>query len=231
MAEFVQDCPRCGAKSITFDVLGDSPTGYSDNSWIFETLSRCRACSNCSVGVFKIITEGAGQYSPGGITSYNGALTFLDFLRFVSTADRVTFPLPDHLPDNVANCFREGGASYNIGAYNAAAAMFRLALDLGTKGLLPSEPAEEGGPNSAQRKRLFDRLNYLFDKRLIAPELADLADCVREDGNDGAHDGTLGKADAEDLVDFTQQLLERVYSEPARLRIAKARREARRAEA
>ncbi|KQS48531.1 hypothetical protein ASG20_14190 [Sphingomonas sp. Leaf198] len=65
----------------------------------------------------------------------------------------------------------------------------------------------------------------------MAPELADLADCVREDGNDGAHDGTLGKADAEDLVDFTQQLLERVYSEPARLRIAKARREARRAEA
>ncbi|WP_448665131.1 DUF4145 domain-containing protein [Sphingomonas sp. CJ20] len=115
-----------------------------------------------------------------------------------------------------------------MGAYNAAAAMFRLALDLATKSLLPDTPSAAGGPNNAERKRLYDRLEYLFSASLIAPELRDLADCVREDGNDGAHDGTLNKEDAEDLIDFTEQLLERVYTEPARLRLAKARREGRR---
>jgi hypothetical protein len=230
LAEFVQDCPRCSAKSITFDVLGDSPTGYTNKMWKFELLSRCRSCEWCSIAVFSTRSPINGTYQSGGLTSSNGAINYLDFLKFVSIADNVSIDVPEHLPDNVLNCYNEGAASFNIGAYNAAASMFRLALDLATKGLLPDLSAEDGGPNSAQRKRLYDRLNYLFEKRLIAPELAELADCVREDGNDGAHDGTLGKADAEDLTDFTQQLLERVFSEPARLRIAKARREARRAE-
>ena len=228
MAEFVQDCPRCGAKSITFDLLGDSPSKHR-NIWIFEALSRCRSCNNCSIAVFTYEDNMSGSYNPGAISSIRGNPSFIDFERFVSVADKATIPLPDHLPPAVANCFKEGAASYNIGAYNAAAAMFRLALDLATKGLLPSEPAEQGGPNSSQRKRLFDRLGYLFDTRILAPQLRDLADCVREDGNDGAHDGTLTKPDAEDLIDFAQQLLERVYTEPERLRIAKARREARRA--
>lgn len=43
------------------------------------------------------------------------------------------------------------------------------------------------------------------------------------------HDGSLEKEDAEDLLDFTFALLERMYTEPERLRIAKERRESRRA--
>lgn len=228
MAQFVQDCQRCGAKSITFDALGDSPTSYTDGSTSFEILSRCRACDECSIAAF-VTREKAGQFSPGGVSSVNGSLNFLSFERFISVADRASRPAPEYLPDAVANCFREGVASFNIGAYNAAAAMFRLSLDIATKSLLPAEAAENGGPNKDQRKRLYDRLEYLMERRIIAPELRDLAECVREDGNDGAHDGTLTKVDAEDLVDFAEQLLERVFSEPARLKIAKARREARRA--
>jgi Domain of unknown function (DUF4145) len=63
---------------------------------------------------------------------------------------------------------------------------------------------------------------------MLPPELRDLAACVREDGNDGAHQGTLTKADAEDLLDFTTELLERIYTEPRRLKIAQARHDARR---
>jgi hypothetical protein len=51
---------------------------------------------------------------------------------------------------------------------------------------------------------------------------------VKDDGNDGAHRGTLGKADAEDLQDFTFELLERLYTEPARLKQAEERRKQRR---
>ena len=55
-----------------------------------------------------------------------------------------------------------------------------------------------------------------------------LATCIREDGNDGAHAGTLTKADADDLVDFTIALLERLITEPKKLELAKERRETRR---
>jgi hypothetical protein len=50
----------------------------------------------------------------------------------------------------------------------------------------------------------------------------------KEDGNDGAHAGTLTKEDAEDLLDFATALFERMYTEPERLRLARERREKRR---
>lgn len=73
------------------------------------------------------------------------------------------------------------------------------------------------------------RLPWLFDNRILPSELRDLAGCIKEDGNDGAHAGTLTKADADDLLDFTIALLERVVTEPKRLELAKERRDARRA--
>jgi hypothetical protein len=71
-------------------------------------------------------------------------------------------------------------------------------------------------------------LAWLFDNGLLPAALRELARCVREDGNDGAHAGTLSKADAEDLLDFTRAILERLITEQKRLEIAEARREERR---
>lgn len=229
MAHFVQDCLRCGAKLITFDVLGDNPAPLRNGFWSFQVFGRCRSCGDCSIAVFETAESISGTYYSGALSSTEGGMPQVVFRKFLTVADNRTVDIPEFLPTAVSNCFKEGAAAFNIGAYNASAAMFRLALDIATKGLLPDEPPENGGPNSVQRKRLFDRLRYLFDRRVIAPELQDLADCIREDGNDGAHDGTLTKFDAEDLIDFAQQLLERVYSEPERLKAAKLRREARRA--
>jgi hypothetical protein len=68
----------------------------------------------------------------------------------------------------------------------------------------------------------------LFDNKILPEALHELSGCIKEDGNDGAHEGTLRKADAEDLLDFTAALLERLYTEPERLRLAQSRRDARR---
>jgi hypothetical protein len=58
--------------------------------------------------------------------------------------------------------------------------------------------------------------------------LRELAKCIREDANDGAHVGNLSKEDAEDLLDFTTTLLERLFTEPRRLELANERRQQRR---
>ena len=70
---------------------------------------------------------------------------------------------------------------------------------------------------------------WLFEHGHLPADLRDLSTCIREDGNDGAHAGTLTKEDAEDLLDFTRELLERLHTEPAKLRLVEERRKARRA--
>ena len=88
--------------------------------------------------------------------------------------------------------------------------------------------ADGDGLNSKVRRNLGLRLPWLFDRNLLPEALRELSSCIKEDGNDGAHEGSLQKEDAEDLLDFTTALLERLYTEPERLRLAKERREARR---
>ena len=69
---------------------------------------------------------------------------------------------------------------------------------------------------------------WLLENDLLPRELERLAGAVREDGNDGAHVGNLSEADAEDLMDFTVLLLERLFTEPARIAAAAAGRVERR---
>jgi hypothetical protein len=103
--------------------------------------------------------------------------------------------------------------------------MFRLAVDLLTRPMLPEG---DNGPNAKVRRDLGLRLPWLFDNKLLPDDLRDLSHCIKEDGNDGAHQGTLTKADAEDLLDFTRELLERTVTEPMRIKLAKERRDKRR---
>jgi hypothetical protein len=88
-------------------------------------------------------------------------------------------------------------------------------------------PREQGLTHKIRRD-LGLRLPWLFANGILSNDLLELSTCIREDGNDGAHQGTLTKADAEDLLDFTVSLLERLFTEPNQLRIAKERREERR---
>ena len=94
--------------------------------------------------------------------------------------------------------------------------------------MLPEEEVE--GLNYKTRRNLGLRLPWLFDNSILPEVLRELSSCVKDDGNDGAHEGTLKKEEAEDLLDFTFAILERIYTEPKRVQIAKERREARRSE-
>jgi len=147
--------------------------------------------------------------------------------RYVSVRDTQSISPPDHLPPLLNDIFKEAATCVAVQCYNAAGAMFRLCIDLATVALLPEEGAG-GGPNSKTRRDLGLRIPWLFDAGRLPPDLRSLSDCIREDGNDAAHRGTLSEADAEDLIDFTTALLERLYTTPERLRLADARRAQRR---
>ena len=113
-----------------------------------------------------------------------------------------------------------------IGCINAAGSMFRLCLDLATKTMLPEE--EVDGLNARTRRSLGLRLSWLFDNGILPEPLRELSVCIKDDGNDGAHEGTLSEEDAGNILDFTRVMLERIYTEPKRIELAKERRASRR---
>lgn len=228
MSELVADCPRCGAGHITFDLIGQTHvrTKY-DWQWIYEAFCICRHCGRTTV--FVVAEEGIDEAKlirKSGLAAISGAVNGLVRVEsFVSLKDETAVEPPEHLPEAIRAVFSEGATCLAVGCFNAAGTMFRLSVDLATKSLLPNE-AE--GLNSKVKRNLGLRLPWLFDHHLLPEALRELSSCIKEDGNDGAHEGSLKKEDAEDLLDFTTALLERLYTEPERLRLAKERRELRR---
>jgi hypothetical protein len=162
------------------------------------------------------------------LTEFPDALNDLVHIEgYISLKEFVAVAPPEHCPPHIEAVFREGAACLAVECFNAAGTMFRLCVDLSTREMLPPEDSD-GGPNSKQRRDLGLRLPWLFDNGRLPEGLRDLSHCIKEDGNDGAHAGTLTKEDAEDLSDFTSALLQRVYTEPERLKLATERRERRR---
>ena len=216
---------------MTFDLLGAVPTTVS-YGWLveFEGFSHCRRCHRTTTFLLRQrnITNGnaTGELRLKTLLDYeSSANDLVDVYSYVSLKDAVGVEPPEHLPKDIKAAFEEGAKCLAVGCSNAAATMFRLCIDLGTRSLLP--PADQP-PNAHVRRTLGLRLPWLFDNGLLPEASRELSVAVKDDGNDGAHEGTLTKADAEDLLDFAVSLLERMYTEPKQLEIAKARRVERR---
>ena len=229
MSDLVADCPRCGATKITFDLYADVVVGrrYDWQRW-YEAFCVCRHCGKGTIFVLaqrgideqKLIKKVGLPKVPGAVND----LVTVD--RFITAHDKPTISPPEHLPENILAAFNEGAICLSVNCFNAAGTMFRLCVDHATFGLLPTEDSD--GLTQRIRRSLGLRLVWLFDSGRLPESLRELSHCVKEDGNDGAHAGTLSKADAEDLLDFTNVLLERIFTEPKRLEAAREHRAARR---
>jgi hypothetical protein len=229
MSMMVADCPRCGTHSITFE-LKSAMLIRTEYNWknYYEAFCVCRHCFRSTVFVLSDKTidtsklvERAGL--PKIEASVNG---LVEIEGIVSLKDRTAKTPPEHLPENIEAAFREGAVCMSVNCHNAAGTMFRLCLDLATRTMLPE--GEPNGLNSKVRRDLGLRLPWLFKNGMLPKGLEELSSCVKDDGNDGAHQGTLGEEDAADILDFTYELLERLYTEPRRIELAKERKDARR---
>lgn len=229
MAELVTDCPRCGAAKMTFDLATSTIVGnqYGWQVW-HEAFCVCRHCRKSTV--FVLANEGIHEgelIKKVGLSSIKGAVNALVRIQsYISTKDRIPVDPPDHLPEGINAAFAEGTKCLAINCFNAAGTMFRLCVDKATRSMLPREDVD--GLNAKIRRNLGLRLPWLLDHKVLPEALRELSTCIKDDGNDGAHDGSLSKEDADDLLDFTIALLERLYTEPERLRLASERRAARR---
>ena len=231
MAEFVSDCPRCGAEKITFDCYGAAwhSVTYSWKNYV-EIFVVCRRCHRPSIQLVaqKVSDAEASKIctTPNELARLSVSLNdIVSFERVITLRDNHNYVVPEHLPAGVGAIVEEGNSCLASQCFNAAGAMYRLALDLSTKKLLL---VEGEGPPAKARWSLGFRMEWLFDNGKIPSDLRSLATCLQQDGNDGAHEGTLTKADAEDLQDFCFELLRRLFTQPEKLRLADIRRVERR---
>lgn len=219
MSQLVADCPRCGAKNIALSALAAWNYDKDGQPYLWDVFAACSHCFKTSVLIVCSKAKGPLELSPLRCVSIN---EFYEVASYQSLKDQVAQQPPEHLPAAIKAAFEEGATCVAVGCYNAAATMFRMCLDIATKELLPA--VKPPGLTHHIQKNLGPRMGWLFDNGILPPALRPLAECVKDDGNDGAHDGTLGKPDAEDLMDFTSILLERLYTEPKRLELAAERR-------
>jgi len=228
MPQYITDCPRCGVKNTTFDMLSFAPIRRPRSGFDGEVFSVCRNCHQSTVFIMSPRTiDLEDAFSDRYSYSTSVVNEHFDLRGFIGLKDLVAARPPEHLPGDIASAFIEGATCLSVKCYNASVAMYRLCLDLATKALLPV--GEVDGLNDHTRRNLGPRLKWLFDSKRLDSAFKELSHCIKDNGNDGAHDGTVGEKDALDVQDFTCALLEALYTQPKRIELAKKRREDRHA--
>lgn len=211
-------------------MLADTVVGKRyDWQNVYEAFCVCRHCGKGTI--FVLADDGIKERDyikkVGGVAAIRGSVVGLVRIEtYISMKDAAGVEPPEYLPNDILQAFKEGATCKAVKCFNASGTMFRLCIDLATRPLLPEEDVD--GLSRKIRRDLGLRLPWLFDHGNLPEGLRELSACIKEDGNDGAHAGTLTNDDAEDLLDFTQALLERMFTEPRRIELAKLRREERR---
>ncbi|MFY7003102.1 DUF4145 domain-containing protein [Acinetobacter pittii] len=240
MSTFVFDCPACTARNSTFNVR-DYYAINNDLTW--NLFSVCRACDNSLIIKANVAIDIIAQISKNPSPTEKDLDNIFEFViqrlgyddfHLNDLLDEFQYsPIlanaespPAHLPEEIESIFKEAAKCLSIGCFNAAGAMFRLCLDIVTKKIV--EENQLLNPTSNDKKTIHNRLAWIFKNNILPSSLEDLSRCIKDDGNDAAHDGNLIKEDAEDLLDFSFILLERVYTEPYRIVAAEKRRATRR---
>ncbi len=222
MPELVANCPRCATKKISFEVknIEYTTTKYGWKNY-YETFSICRNCKTATNFVISdkdIKNQIKDMFGKSGESINNYAC----IETYINLKNSFTEKPPEFIPKNIEEIFIEGLICKSVDCFNASGTMFRLCLDMATKDLLPTTETE--GLNSKILRSLGFRLEWLIKNDKIPKSLKELASCIKNDGNDGAHEGILSREDLEDIYDFTYILLERLYTEPERIKLAKERR-------
>jgi hypothetical protein len=137
--------------------------------------------------------------------------------------DTAVYPAPPRtmstaVPKPLQDCFQEARACYQARAYTASAIMCRRALDL---------LSIDRGVKQGRHQTLGTSLEKLKEKGDIDQRLFDWCKALQLAGNEAAHDvsPSVTKADARDMSDIAEAIIDYVYVFQDRYEEFKERRE------
>ena len=117
--------------------------------------------------------------------------------------------VPDYVPDEVDELYREAQLCLSAQCYRAAVAMTRAAIDAAV--------TDKGGKG----KWLHDRIQSL--RGTLRDQLIDVADELKVGGNDAAHDFNQkwSEEEASERFRFLEEVLRELYETPLRIKNVK----------
>lgn len=206
MPVFVIDCSHCGATKSSFAVRAvcPDPVDRAMHS-IFGT------CSACNRPVALVVRSPMGRdpsQHPGDILSSD------HYRLYGAYPAPAAIEIPDNLPGEVARAFEQAEKARRVGIWDAAAAMYRKAMELGLKDLSPGIDAW----------KIEKRIDKMHAEGLITAEIRDWAHELRLDGNDSVHEVSTDKEVVEQMKSFCEALFMYLYTLPGQVQAARARR-------
>ena len=130
MSELVANCPRCGAREITFNLISELHLflKYKWQNW-YEVFCICRRCKRSTIFVLsqnELYNE--KNIKDGLLNLKVAANNFMRVEGYVSLKDVITAKPPEFIPDNIASVFKEGASCLAIGCFNAAGTILDYVL-------------------------------------------------------------------------------------------------------
>lgn len=226
---FGADCQRCGQCKVTFDIMAASEIEEFLNFNQYECMLRCRKCGKSKLAILRERSNYNTVHPP---MNYGGkhvdpVYELVDWVFQVPNS-RAT---PLYVPQDISQVFQQGAACLSLGLWDAAGAMFRKVLDASTRisTPLPDSNSETKPPSWKVYKDLRLRLDWLFENNMLDKGLSEFANCIHQDGNDAVHSLVgIGQNEAIDLADFSESILEFIYTRPGKIAENHRRREERR---
>ena len=208
MAEIALECPHCATERAGFRLIDEvrisnSITADWNTFWI------CGVCQN------GIVVKLGGHSSAESPSKCQG-----DPRNYFAVMEVHPKPqdlgAPEHVPELIAQDFKEAQDNLRRGNWTSAGVMFRKVLQRATTSLAQQEP-------EFTKLTLAKRVAQLADNLLITPGMRDWAEIIRLDGNEAAHeeDEPFTEVSATQLKDFTELFLIYAFTLPERVRRAR----------
>lgn len=199
----VADCPHCLANKIGMTFVAASRSSPHLVTAIF-------ACNGCRDITCVRIYEGNNDSAP--LFKETGTLEevvgYYNLAVVNSYPEREQHTAPHFTSKTVERTYLQGIDNARRKQNDAAAAMFRKALDVATCEL----------DENLQKLSLASRINALFDAGRLTEDLKDWAHAIRLDGNKGAHGATeLTDEEIAQLESFTELFLIYTFTLPAQV--------------
>lgn len=212
----IADCNRCGTLRTSFDVPRSAIADGHRNYYLF---SICRNCFEPTIYIGQLNSNFSPDTLSGGGRNLNAMLNNFELQNPVFANLR---QCPEFVPNEIKQSFDEAAVCLQISCNNACAAMLRRTIDLATKSLIDlaeiGDIKAEGDLSWKKYKDLRLRLDWLLTQERISGSLTPLVECVREDGNEAVHsDWVVTREAVLDLFDFTESILESIFTEPGKI--------------
>lgn len=219
MGVAILDCPFCGANQLAMPSVG---TRMPPDSLLQQYPRKFAVgavyCNKCALPIPLLLFATNKTSNVGGLAEIWHADPIATLQRAQLDAEILSAPnkatdLPQHISDKVAKALRQALENHHRDASEeAAATMYRRAIDLALKELFPELSGD-----------LMPRILKLVGDGRLPKTMGDWAHQVRIIGNDGAHDlDGVTKNDLEAARAFGDAFLRYLFTLPTEVEIRRS---------